>query len=224
MGGERGDVGEAGDAARGDDRKRHLPREFGGALGIDPDQRAIAGDVGVDDRGDPGVDETPPQRDRADPAGFGPALDRHMTLARIDADDDPVGVIAGGAAHQRGVAQCDRAKHDAVDPEIEPIVDRGAVADAAAELDPEIDRQADRPHRLAIHRPSGKSAVEIDDVEPVETNAGEVAGLRRRIVVEHGRARHLAAQQANAGAALQVDGRKEDHGCGPARRWSSRRL
>ena len=36
--------------------------------------------------------------------------------------------------------------------------------------------------------------------------------LRRRIEIEHGRARHVALLQAHALAVLQVNRRKEDHG------------
>ena len=97
-------------------------------------------------------------------------------------------------------------------PQTQPVIDRGAVADAAAELDFQIDRPADRPHRLAIHRLAGEGAVEIDDVQPAEPRIGEVARLRRRVVVEHGGARHLAAHQPHAGAALQVDRGEQDHG------------
>ena len=40
----------------------------------------------------------------------------------------------------------------------------------------------------------------------------EGARLRRGIVIEHGRARHVALLEAHALAVLQVDGGKQDHG------------
>ena len=46
----------------------------------------------------------------------------------------------------------------------------------------------------------------------LKTLRGKRARLRRRIEVEHGRARHVALFEANALAVFQVDGRKEDHG------------
>jgi len=36
--------------------------------------------------------------------------------------------------------------------------------------------------------------------------------LRRRIAVEHGRARHIALLQAHGKAVLEIDGGKQDHG------------
>ncbi len=41
---------------------------------------------------------------------------------------------------------------------------------------------------------------------------GEGARLRRRIEVEHGRARHVALFEAHALAVLQVDSGKKNHG------------
>ena len=79
------------------------------------------------------------------------------------------GIVGGGAAHQLRIAQRGGAEHDPVDAESQPVIDRGAVADAAAELDAQIDRLADRPHRVAIDRLAGKGAVEIDDMQPRET-------------------------------------------------------
>ena len=75
---------------------------------------------------------------------------------------------------------------------------------------------------VAIDRAAGKGAVEIDDVQPCETGIRELPRLRRRIVVEHGGARHLAAHQTNAGAILEIDRRIEDH-AGHRRARESRR-
>ncbi len=92
------------------------------------------------------------------------------------------------------------------------MVDRGALADAAAELDMQIDGLADRGHRGAIDRMAGEGAVQVDDVQPFKAGIGKIPGLRRRIVVEHDRARHFAADQAHAFAVFEVDRRIEDHG------------
>ena len=40
----------------------------------------------------------------------------------------------------------------------------------------------------------------------------EGARLRRRIAVEDGRARHVALLEPHAGAVLEIDGGKQDHG------------
>ena len=58
---------------------------------------------------------------------------------------------------------------------------------------------------------AGEGAVEIDDMQPGKSRLGEMPGLRGRIGVEDGRARHLAAHQADAGAAFQIDRGVQDH-------------
>jgi len=121
-------------------------------------------------------------------------------------------MVAGGAAHQFRVAQRCSAENDAVDAERQPALDRVAVTDAAAELDPQINRAADRLCYIAIDRGAGKSPIEVDDVQPGKAGFGKSPGLRDRIAIEHRCARHVAAHETNAGPILQVDRRKEDHG------------
>jgi hypothetical protein len=48
-------------------------------------------------------------------------------------------------------------------------------------------------------------------MQPFAAGIGERLGLRCRAVVEHGGARHVAAQQPHALAVLQIDGGKKDH-------------
>ena len=69
-----------------------------------------------------------------------------------------------------------------------------------------------RLHRLRVHRLAGKGAVEIDHMQIFEPLRGKAAGLRRRIEVEHGGARHVALFEAHALAVLQIDGGEENHG------------
>ena len=75
-----------------------------------------------------------------------------------------------------------------------------------------LDGAQDRFDRARIGRPAREGAVEIDDVQPVEAGFREGFRLRRRIVVEDCRLRHVALPQAHAAAFLQIDGGKEDHG------------
>ncbi len=97
-------------------------------------------------------------------------------------------------------------------PSPEPGLDRAEAADAAAELNGNLHRLQDRRDRERVHRLAGESAVEIDEMQPFEAECGERAGLRRRIAVEHGGARHVALLQAHGFAVLQVDRGKKDHG------------
>ena len=94
----------------------------------------------------------------------------------------------------------------------EPALDGRDVADAAAELHRDRDRLEDALDRRRIDRLAGEGAVEIDDVQILEALALEGLRLRRRIAMEHGRARHVALLEAHAGAVLEVDRREQDHG------------
>ncbi len=69
-----------------------------------------------------------------------------------------------------------------------------------------------RSTAAGVHRLAGEGAVEIDEVQPLEAALLEDARLRGRVGVEHGRLRHVAAHEAHAFAALEVDGGKQDQG------------
>src|SRR5262249_28362388 len=145
-----------------------------------------------------------------------PAFDGRNPVARIDADDDPARMSDGGIPYERGVAQRRRPQHDAVDPEHQPVLDRRTVADSAAELDWEIDGAADCRHGGAVPRMASDRTVEVDDVQPGKTGVGEIPRLRRRIPVEDSGARHIAADEAHAGALFQVNRREQDHSAAAA--------
>ena len=89
-----------------------------------------------------------------------------------------------------------------------------AVTDDLVELRPRVTLllRSGRIDRERVHRPAGKGAVEIDHVQVLEPLRSEGARLRRRIEIEHGRARHVALFEAHALAVLQVDRGKKDHG------------
>jgi hypothetical protein len=88
------------------------------------------------------------------------------------------------------------------------------IADAAAKLHRHRDGGKDRAHRHLVHRLAGEGAVEIDHMQPLAAGGLELGGLRARVVAEHGGLVHLAMQQADTLAALQVDGGVEDHDSG----------
>ena len=138
---QRLDVGERGDAARGDDRQPDLPREIGGRRRVDAGQRAVAGDVGVDDRRDPGIGEAPrrARRRRRSLVSAQPSTATRPSRASMPTTMRP-GNRRAARRTSSGIAQRGGAEHDPVDAETEPVIDRGAVADAAAELDVQIDR------------------------------------------------------------------------------------
>src|SRR5580704_4682543 len=80
------DVVEGGEAARRDHRDRDRIGERDGGVEIEPLEQAVPGNVGVDDRGNAGILETPRDVERGEFGGFGPALHRHLTVAGIEAD------------------------------------------------------------------------------------------------------------------------------------------
>ena len=84
--------------------------------------------------------------------------------------------------------------------------------DATAQLHREVDRSEDRLDRRAIAALTGKSPIEINDMEIFKALVFERLRLRCGIVIEHGRLIHVAQLEAHALAVLEVDGRKKDHG------------
>ncbi len=72
-------------------------------------------------------------------------------------------------AHQRRIAQRRGAEDDARDAAVEPGLDRSPGADAAAELHRDRDGGEDRLDRRAVDRLAGERAVEIDDVQPARS-------------------------------------------------------
>ena len=145
---------------------------------VDPGKRPVARDVGVDDRRHAAILEAAGELDDPDLRRLAqPSTATRPSRASMPTTIAP-GMIGGGAAHQLRVAQRGGAEHDAVDAERQPAFDRVAVADAAAELDPQIDRVADRLDRLAIDRAAGKGAVEVDDMQPGKAGFGKAPRLR----------------------------------------------
>ena len=99
---------------------------------------------------------------------LGPAFDRDLAVARIEPDRDAARIGARRLLDQRRIAHRRGADDDARDALAEPALDRGAVANAAAELHRDFHRREDALDRRGIHRLAGEGAVEIDDVQIFE--------------------------------------------------------
>ncbi len=149
------------------------------AVEIEAFQHAVAGDVGMDDGRHARVLESAREIERGHLARLGPAFDRHLAVARVDADGDAAGEVARGLAHQRRIAHRRGAEDHAVDALVEPGDDGVEVADAAAELDRDMHRLEDRLDRLLVHRAAFEGAVQIDHMQPFEAGFLEGARLRR---------------------------------------------
>ena len=143
----------------------------------------------------------------------GPALDGDEPVLGVDADRDLARMEARGLAHEVGIAHRGRADDDAGQrpcasqpstvlmsrmppPSCTGIVTRARMASTAAAF---IGLPAKAPSRSTTcsHSKPWRS---------------KIARLRGRIVVEHGRLIHVALDEADAAAVLEVDGGKQDHG------------
>ena len=122
------------------------------------------------------------------------------------------GNFAAAALTKTGIAHRRRAEHDTANAAREPGLDRGEIANAAAELHVEARQAQNRLDRGRIGRAARKGAVEIDDVQPRESGLRKDFRLAGGIVVEDRRLGHVALPQAHAAALFQIDRRKEDHG------------
>ena len=127
-------------------------------------------------------------------------------------DRDPAGMRARGRLDQGRVAHRRGADDHAAHALAEPAFDRRHVADAAAELERDVDAGEDALDRLRVDRLAGEGAVEIDHMQIREALRREGARLRGRVALEHRRARHVTLFQAHADAVLEIDCRKQDHG------------
>src|SRR5262245_3131835 len=206
------DVGERGEAATGDHRHRSCTGNLEGRLDVETLEDAVAGDVGVDDRGNAESGLALCQLDGRKRQRAGPALDRDRTVARVDTDCDTTGKGPAGLAHEIGIARGSRAENDPGDARLEPAAKGCKVANAAAELDRDGDRRQDCGNGVAVDRPARYGAVEIDDVEPGEALVGEGLGRDFGHLRVNGRSSHLAALEADAAAILEVYGGEQDHG------------
>jgi len=132
-----------------------------------------------------------------------PAFDRDLAVARVEADRDAAGEFFRRAFHKLGIAHRSGADDHPRNTFRQPGFNRFQIADAAAELYRHADRLEHRLDSLRVHRLAGKGAVEIDHMQILEPLRGEGLCLRRRVEVEHGRARHVALFEPHAVAVFR---------------------
>ena len=84
-------------------------------------------------------------------------------------------------------------------------------ADAAAELDGDVDVLDDVAHGAGVGGHAFDRAIQIDDVQPFETMLGPGFGLGDGVAVVNRVLVHVALIEADAFAVFEVDGWKNDH-------------
>ena len=134
-----------------------------------------------------------------------------LAIARVDADGDVAGEGAGGFLHEGGIAHGCGAEDHAGDAGVEPAFNARHVADAAAELNRRAHHIEDGRDGVVVDRVALERAVEIDNVQRLEAHGGKAQCLVGGIIIEGGGGGHLAAQQTDTHAVLEVDGRVEVH-------------
>src|SRR5579883_2375379 len=115
--------------------------------------------------GDAGVLEAAREIKGSELGRLGPARHRDLAIARIKTDGDAARIGAGRLHYQGRIAHRRGPDDHAANALGEPGIDGGAVANAAAELDRNLHRIENVLDRRRVDRPTGKRAVEIDNVQ-----------------------------------------------------------
>ena len=97
-----------------------------------------------------------------------PAFDRNRPIARVETDHDPRREPPCRLADELRIAHRRGADNHAIDPFAEPGLDRGEVADTAAELHRDRRGFKDALDRRRVDRLARKGAVEVNHVQERE--------------------------------------------------------
>ena len=178
-----------------------------------PCQRAVAVDVGIDDRRDAGVLEAPREVDgaRRRVVSAQPSTATRPSRASMPTATRP-GCAARRRAHQLGVAQRRGAEDHPRDALVEPAPrsSRGRGCRRRAAPGPRPRARIASTAAPFTGRPA-KAPSRSTRCSHAAAGGGEGPRLRRRVVAEDRRLRPCAAQQPHALAVLEVDGGVEDH-------------
>ena len=197
------EVVKAGDAAGGHDGLaglfHHLAQQFDvGAL-----QGAVLGHVGHDVAGAAGLLQ--PAQDLPEVAAFlGPAAAGQRGAADVQSDGDLVAEALDHAGRPLRVLQGGGAEVDPRHTEVEGLLERFVVAQAAGELHLDVEPSHDLAEQLGVGAPAERS-IEVHEVDPFRPLPLPVeGGLQRRAVACF--AAGLALYQAHCLAVDDVDG------------------
>src|SRR3954452_7400390 len=212
---ERPQVLAAADAAGVQEAAAHGVGDAAHLVGIRALEASVAVDVRVDERGDAAVLEPVDrvhgrQLGPLRPAGGGDAaaadVDRHddSRAERLDDLVEEVDVAERGGADDRSLGPGAQRVADGLDGAQAAAVlhrDAGALDDPAQVLD---------RARLAL-----LGAVEVDDVQVARAGVDPALGRLQRVVVVGGGVLEAALDEPHGAAAVDVDGRVEDHAATP---------
>ena len=165
-GGELADVVERADPAGGDHRDAARPATAPVAPEIRAGLRAVARDVGVDDRGGARRRRVARQRHRVEVEDARPPVHRDAPVGGVDADDDPIAEATAQPAEERGVERGARPHDGPPAPASSTASTSLDRPQAAAHLAPGSRRPRSSRARAGLGRAAREGAVEIDDVEP----------------------------------------------------------
>jgi len=143
---------------------------------------------------------------------FRPTFNGDPAVARVQAHHDAAGKVAGSLFDERWIANRRCADNDARNAFIQPTLDRGGVANAAAELDRDAHRFENSVDSGCVHWLAGKGAIQVDDVQMLKALLLEGVRLRGGIPVENCGTSHIALLQPNGDSLLEIDGGKKNHG------------
>ena len=134
-------------------------------------------------------------------------------MLRVDPHGDPLAAkFPGDVAHEVERLRGARADDDPRDPGLDGLLHRGETADAATQFAGNRNGAGDRAHSVEIALFTGKSRIEIDDVQVVAAFAFPAFRKRRGIVGINRLLVGLALAQAHDFTGHEVDGGEEDHG------------
>jgi hypothetical protein len=137
-------------------------------------------------------------------------MHRRLIVTNVQRREHPTHVLARASFEQSRVAHGNRAHHDRIRAQPKQLVEVLFGSNPAGHLHLEVPKPDDRLDRLVVvAEPSG--AVEIDDVDAICSSLGEADGNVSWIVRVDGRIRVVAAYEANAPAAQDIDGGDDEH-------------
>ena len=123
------------------------------------------------------------QIEQVEPGLVGPAVDRDVAAARVEADRDLAGMQRRELVDDLGVLDRGAADHDARRARREPVArHRPPMRTPPPVCTLDVDGGADRFDRAEVRVAAVERGVEIDDVDPARARVGEPARDRDRVV------------------------------------------